>query len=282
MEKDKYIISFDPSWAESESSDDFAIQVFKLNDETKIGTLVHAYAVPGAKLKDHIVYFHYLLTSFNIIAVVGDYNGGVQFINAANESSLFKKHNIHLGIIDTDLTKPEKYESELREIKKQYDVGLKNFCFLRKPTSQWIRQANELLQSNFDHRKILFASRASGDNYTSQIRKKIPIDKLRFILQEGYEEKENNAAKMIDFVEHQEAMIDVTKNQCALIQITSTATGTQTFDLPQELRRQSGRDKARKDCYSALVLGNWMIKSYYDMVRVQDIAVTSTFTPFMI
>ena len=67
--------------------------------------------------------------------------------------------------------------------------------------------------------------------------------------------KESNAAKMIDFVEHQEIMIDITKNQCALIQITSSASGTQTFDLPQELRRQSGRDKARKDCYSALVVG---------------------------
>ena len=282
MEDDKYIISFDPSWAESESSDDFAMQVFKLNDDTRIGTLVHAYGVPGAKLKDHINYFHYLLTCFNVVAVVGDYNGGVQFINAANESSLFKKSNIHLGVIDADLTKPEKYEAELRDIKKQYDIPSRNFCFLRKPTSQWIRQANELLQSNFDHRKILFGSRASGDNYTSQIRKKIPIEKLKFILQEGYEDKESNQAKMIDFVEHQEVMIDVTKNQCALIQITSSASGTQTFDLPQELRRQTGRDKARKDSYSALVLGNWMIKNYYEMMHVSNIPVTATFTPFFI
>ena len=42
---DKYLISFDPSWAESESSDDFAIQVFKLNDENQTGTLVHNYAM---------------------------------------------------------------------------------------------------------------------------------------------------------------------------------------------------------------------------------------------
>ena len=90
VDSDKYIISFDPSWAESESSDDFAIQVFKMNDDTETGTLVHAYAVPGAKLKDHINYFHYLLDNFNIVGIVGDYNGGVQFINAANESSYLK------------------------------------------------------------------------------------------------------------------------------------------------------------------------------------------------
>ena len=61
-DSDKYIISFDPSWAESESSDDFAMQVFKLNDDQKVGALVHCYGVPGAKLKDHIFYFHYLLS----------------------------------------------------------------------------------------------------------------------------------------------------------------------------------------------------------------------------
>ena len=47
------------------------------------------------------------------------------------------------------------------------------------------------------------------DNYTSQTRKKIPISKLQFISHESYEEKQSDAAKMIDFVEHQE---DMTRN----------------------------------------------------------------------
>ena len=59
---------------------------------------------------------------------------------------------------------------------------------------------------------------------------------------------------MIDFIEHQYDMINMTKNQCALIQITTSPQGTQTFDLPVELKRQTGPDKARKDSYSALVL----------------------------
>ena len=282
IESDKYILSFDPSWAESESSDDFAMQVFKLNDDQEVGTMVHGYAVPGAKLKDHINYFHYLLTNFNIVGVVGDYNGGVQFINAANESSLFKSSNIKIGTIEVDLCKPENYQSDLLTLKREYNISSRNFCILRKPTSQWIRQANELLQSNFDHKRIWFASRASGDNYSKQTRKKIPIDKLNFIYHDTYEEKQSSAAKMIDFVEHQEDMINITKSQCALIQITTSTSGTQTFDLPQELKRQTGRDKARKDCYSALVLGNWFTKVYYDMNRAQQAAVTSTFTPFFL
>ena len=88
---DKYLLAFDPSWAESESSDDFAIHMFKLNDESRTGTLVHSYALSGARMKDHIFYFHYLLTHFNVVAMVGDYNGGVQFMSACNESSLFKQ-----------------------------------------------------------------------------------------------------------------------------------------------------------------------------------------------
>lgn len=281
IDSDKYILSFDPSWAESESSDDFAMQIFKLNDDTRVGTLVHSYAVPGAKLKDHIQYFYYLLTHFNIVGIVGDYNGGVQFINGANESSLFKTNNIKIKYIEVDLSKPENYEGEIHDLKKEYDVDSRTYCILRKPTSQWIRQANELLQSNLDHRRIWFASRASGDNYNRQIRKKIPIAKLKFINHASYEDKASGAAKMIDFVEHQEDMINITKNQCALIQITTSPHGTQTFDLPQELKRQTGPDKARKDSYSALVLGNWMTKVYYDMKTSKPPAGhEGTFVPF--
>ena len=89
-------------------------------------------------------------------------------------------------------------------------------------------------------------------------------------------------AKMIDFIEHQTDIIDLTKEECALIQITTTSQGTQTFDLPPNLKRQSGRDKARKDSYSALVLGNWMVKTYFDMMNFKQESVQSTFTPMFI
>ena len=87
---------------------------------------------------------------------------------------------------------------------------------------------------------------------------------------------------MIDFIEHQTDIIDLTKVECALIQITTTSQGTQTFDLPPNLKRQSGRDKARKDSYSALVLGNWMVKTYFDMMNFKQESVQSTFTPMFI
>ena len=89
-------------------------------------------------------------------------------------------------------------------------------------------------------------------------------------------------AKMIDFIEHQSDMIDLTKNECALVQITTTAQGTQTFDLPPNLRRQTGPDKARKDSYSALVLANWMSKVYFDSQSQPAEDVIETFEPTFI
>ena len=76
-------------------------------------------------------------------------------------------------------------------------------------------------------------------------------------------------------------MIEITKAECALIQIKTSPQGTQTFDLPDNLRRQTGPDKARKDSYSSLVLGNWIIRIYNDMSNV-SIENNYTFEPMFI
>ena len=279
---DEYILAFDPSWSESESSDDFAMQILKYHKDKGTSTLVHSYAMSGTPLRDHIFYFHYLIKNFNVIAIVGDYNGGVQFINAVNESQLFKTANIKIKTIDGDFDKMDSYSEDLRIAKSQYDPKNYRYLILRKPTSDWIRRANELLQANFDHKRIWFGSRAIDESYNKQRAKKIPIDKLKFIRLSDEEQKQSGQAKMIDFIEHQYDMMNMTKNQCALIQITTSPQGTQTFGLPIELRRQSGPDKARKDSYSALILGSWMVKILYDMHNVKAIDIPATFTPMFI
>jgi hypothetical protein len=75
-------------------------------------------------------------------------------------------------------------------------------------------------------------------------------------------------------------MIELVKAQCSLIIPTTTANGHQSFDLPPELKRQSGAEKTRKDSYACLVLGNWMMKVYYDMMEVELTQAQATFTPF--
>ena len=278
----KYLLAFDPSWAESESSDDFAMHVIKLNDNTRTGTLVHSYAVPGLKMNDHINYFHYLLTHFNIVAIVGDYGGGVQFLQGANASEQFNKANINIKEIVADLDNTEHYQEALRDAKMQYNLKDKKICILRKATSDWIRKSNELLQASFDHKRLWFGSRPLDDNYHKQLKKNVPVDDIIFLPNQKEFLKSSGGAKMIDFLDHQYDMVNYTKNQCALIQVTSTPQGTQTFGLPSNLRRQTGPSKTRKDSYSALVLGNWMVKTYYDMMNAQENPVESTFIPIMV
>ena len=276
----EYILSFDPSWSESESSDDFAMQILKINKETSKHTLVHSYAMAGTRLKDHINYFYYLITSFNIVMIVGDYNGGVQFINAVNESKMFKDKKIKIKLLEQAFDKAEDYKKDLTQTKRVYDPKSYNYCILRKPTSDWIRKANELLQSNIDHKKIWFGARATDDAYLEQKSKKIPIKKLKFI--RGLDQEETNpGAKMIDLVEHLSENINSTKGQCALVQVYTSPQGHQTFDLPPELRKSTGPNKVRKDSYSAIVLGNWGCKIYMDMMSVESVA-KSTFTPMFI
>jgi hypothetical protein len=279
--KDEYILAFDPSWSESESSDDFAMLIIKLNRDMRKGTVVHSYGLAGANLKTHIRYMAYLLTHFNIVAVVGDYNGGVQFMNSCNESEIFKKFNLKLGTMEAELDKVPDYEKNLRKLKNQYNKGSKNFVFLRKPSSQWIRAANESLQAAFDHKKIFFAGAAMDDEYNHQRKSNIPIKELKFIKNDP-NKNGGVGARMIDFVEHQKDMMDLIKVQCALIQITTSLQGTQSFDLPPNLRKQKGADKARKDSYSALVLGNWMMNVFYDMEDNEGISAQNTFTPMFI
>ena len=67
------------------------------------------------------------------------------------------------------------YEKNLRRLRNQYNKSSKKFVFLRKPSSQWIRMANESLQSAFDRKKILFAGAAMNDDYNIQRKYRIGV-----------------------------------------------------------------------------------------------------------
>ena len=276
----EYIVAIDPSWSESESSDDFAMLLIKRVEDKPRGIVVHSYAMSGTNLKSHILYLAYLLNHFNIVSIVADYNGGVQFINSCNESEIFKQMGVKLDVIDASFDDPQEYENELRSARNQHNIQTKKIVYLRKPSSQWIRSANESLQAAFDHKNILFAGSAMNDDYNKQRKANIPIATLKFA--KSFEENQPDGAKMIDFVEHQKDMIDLIKVECALVQVTTTAQGTQSFDLPYNLKKQRGADKARKDSYSALVLGNWMVPIHFDMMHQKPSNIQATFTPMFI
>ena len=83
-------------------------------------------------------------------------------------------------------------------------------------------------------------------------------------------------------IETHDDLVYQTKKQCALIEVKSTAKGTQSFDLPQHLRRSNSANRARKDNYTTLMLSNWAVKAYNDMKNVKVEEVNATFVPRMI
>ena len=277
---DEYILSFDPNWAGNTSADHFAMHVFKINRDSQKVCLVHSYAIAGVSLKQHMEYFLYLIKYFNIVGICGDYNGGVQFINSCNESAIFKNEKIKIGVIDVDLEKPENWHSDIMTFKSQYNVKSKNYCILRKPTVNWNRNANEMLQAAIDHKRILFASRAVDTHFDEQRKKNIPIDKIKWDMKMLGSSK---GALMIDFIDHQKSIIELTKSECANIEVVANPQGSQSFNLPQNLRRQKGPNRARKDSYSALLLGNWYAKVFFDSENATtERKVENTFVPFAI
>jgi len=267
----KYIIAIDPSFSNSPSSDYFAMSVLELDEEKKDATIVHSYAVAGGDLKDHILYFHYLMTNFNVEMIIID-NAGYQFIDSANENELFKKSNIDLKFFDVNSdAEGTEYDLMLKDAKRQFNKETKRICFKQVFTIEFIRKGNEYLQASIDHKKIWFASRisANGDSFGRVTGHNINIENTGF-------------DNLIDFVENQDDMIYGTKKECSLIEIRSTSRGLQSFDLPQHLKRNTSATRARKDRYTALMLGNWASKIYFDLIKVENKLENDTFTPIML
>ena len=271
----KYILSVDTSSSASDNSDHFAMDLIKLIPENKTGVLVHNYAVAGGDLKDHIKYFFYLLKYFNNVAIILDGTGGGRgFVEACNESVTFKEANLELKFWDADFDNTAEPIKVLKEAKKTYNLNTKTIVYLQQFNTESIRRMNENLQAKIDRKGIFFASRICcpqmEDTYNNTWKLNLGI----------FEAGERSIdAQMIDFLESQDEMIQLTKDECALIEVKTTPLGALTFDLPDTLRKSNSPNKTRKDSYSALLMAVHMMKIWYDMEDFKDDTVT--FTPFM-
>lgn len=267
----KYILSIDPSFSNSPTSDFFAMAVVELDDEFNQSTLVHNYAVAGGDLKDHIKYLHYLVQNFDLEMIIID-NAGYQFIDAANESEFFRNSSVELKFFEFDSDKEgAEYEAEIKKVKRLYNKGLGVKVFKQVFTSEFIRKANVQLQGSIDHQKIWFASKtaANGRAFDKSANARINVELT-------------GSESVLDLIEIQDTLIYSVKKQCALIEVKSTAKGTQTFDLPQHLKRSNSPTRARKDNYTALMLANWAVKCYYDVISMREEQSNFTFVPFVI
>lgn len=272
----KYILSIDPSWSQSEASDHFAMSVLKLDEAKKSGTIVHNYAVAGGKTQDHMKYLRYILQHFNVVFVIID-KAGSWFIDNANVSTIFSEAKLKINFVDGDFF-DENYIAALNLIKRSYNVADNRIGYQQYFSAPWIRRANEILSSAFDHRTIFFAAPALGDKFQKLLKSKIPINELNYNNGENLE----GDAKLADFIEHQVYLIDLVKNETALIQLSADGDSTtHKFRLPSNLRNSDSPDKARRDNYTTLLMGNWAMQQYYNMMYSAP-SEQKSFVPFFI
>ena len=272
----KYILGIDPNMSDSPNADYFAMAILEINETDKSSTLVHTYAGLG-NLKNHVMYFYYLLKYFNIELIIIDNAGADTFLAACNQSEAFKKEklNIKTFSIDSDLDGQE-YDLMIKNAKSKYNIQDKRIAFNQVFTSNFIRKSNEYLQACIDYKKIWFASKTAAFEpfFNEVVNLNLNLDLIKT--------EDKNDWTIIDFIENQDDFIYQTKKQCALVEYSSTSRGSQNFDLPQHLKRSTSANKARKDNYSALLLANWAVKCYFDLHKAPETTQNPTFSPFMI
>lgn len=273
-EKDcQYILSIDPSYSASKASDHFAMGVYMLIPQKRKIILVNSYAQAGRDLKDHYEYLTYILKYFNIVFVCID-NSGSEFIHGYNESQIAKDAGYNLKFLEVDFS-AETYLEEIAKAKNQYNQMAGKIVYGQQPTSQGNRQMNEHLQNQIDCEKIWFAS-SLGANEKE-------VKKLeKFTLPFKPKNKNDQDIQLSEFISDQDSWIEATKNQVALIEAKSTILGNLQYDLPQNLKRETGPNRARKDSYMCLLLAAWGARHYYEMVYTEAQDAAATFIPIII
>jgi hypothetical protein len=272
----KCILSIDPNASNSPDADYFAMTVLWMNQEVGIDYPIHQYANAGGDLKDHQKYLFYILTHFNIELIIMDNAGGRTFIDSCNESELFKKANIKLDYLpyesDLEGNDPQKFEEMVQQAKNQYNKTARRYCIEQVFTTKFIREANEHLQAAIDYKRIWFPSSLTGhDNYET-----IAESTDKELVKEFTGEDE-----VYEWIDTQDNLVTQVKKQCALIEVKTTSLGTQSFDLPQHLKRSKSANRARKDNYTALLLALWGKKIYNELMFRPKKSVITTFMPRM-
>ncbi|MEK6881648.1 MAG: hypothetical protein AABY22_18660, partial [Nanoarchaeota archaeon] len=271
----EYVLSIDPNYNDSPTSDHFSMSVLELNKENESATLIHTHAKAGAGLKEYVNYYFYLLSAFNIVMICFDnMDGG--FINSANESVLFQDNKIKIGIIDYDSElQSEEYIQMLKKVRNQYNLQAKKICFRKVFNVSSIRRMAEELQTWINTKKIWFGSRLTqSPDYNSIIKSTIPYP---------FENKDAKTVSQFiyDLISDQDDGVQLTKDEAALIEVRSNPSGGQIFDLPQMLKRNTSPGRARKDSFTSLLLGVECAKAYYDIMRQAPKEPPKTFIPFM-
>ncbi len=256
----KYILSIDPNYSLSETADNFAMALVELNEENKSGTLVHAYALANSKISKRAEYVKYLLNNFNIVYIIVDNAGGPKFISDAEE--ILGGFPKPLSIFpNTLMDGPD----GIREARKNYNLASGKIVHSQVfNKGDFIRLANESLQANIQHKRMMFGG-GIDDNETGSSTQKIlemirnqglPINSLEF---RGDLESMGDE-KVFDFIDHLNHLIDSTKKELTLID------ESRGFNLPLDMKDSKNPTRVRRDSYTALLLANYGMNCYYEIM----------------
>lgn len=273
----KYILSIDPNLSNSPTGDYFAMAVLEVDEKNENAILVHNYGEAGEDLNEFIKYFYYLIHAFNIEMIVLD-NQDCKFIEAVNSSSLFKNKGIKFDFIDYDGELKDQEKMDMIKLSRnQYNLSNRRICFKQIFSSDSVRRINEQLQTWIDRGKITFASGLQHhSDYDSALKDNIPFPFEDKDLKDSSKEK-----FVFDLIDNQDAWVHNVKAQCAIIEADSTNLGKLTFDIPSSLKRDTSRKRARKDNYTALLLGIEGVQAYLNIMKAPKQEKQSTFIPQM-
>lgn len=275
----EYVLGIDPNASTSPTADHFAMSLLKVLDKQNAKTcLVHSYAQCTKGLRHAAQYVYYILSNFNVKYIIIDNGGGENFIEFCNETSLFKDNEIKLEFFNADFDNAIKDTGLIKKAKLDYMKNKNKWRIVHQRTfpSAWIRFANEYLQACVEKKKIWFASKLQMNKSCFDKAMSVNIEQVLEV-----KKRQTLDDAKLDFICEQDDLIDLTKKECVLIEVTETAQGSQRFDLPKGIKKSQSPNKPRKDNYSSLLMANWGTKCYLEMSKFKE-EVEIGFTPFFV
>ncbi len=271
----EYVLAIDPaggSIGADPAGDHFAMCVMKIvprtKDGKKVGLVVHQYGCAGIDLKYHILYLDYILKRFNIVYIVIDSTGGanLDFLKICNESAVFQNQTppISLSSIDAEFAK-EGWDETVKAVQRSYnaDKSVRRIVHNQYFSSSIIKAGNDHLRACFEQKTVMFASKAASVDGAVEQLCQCDVMGIHNTHPEYHDSDLEGSSSMYEFVVYQDAMIDVVKTECALIEVSSSPLGHLTYDLPHHMtRNRKNVNRPRRDNYAALWLAAWGMRIY--------------------
>jgi hypothetical protein len=223
----KYVFGIDPA----RTTDRFAVQIVELGTPNK---LVYSWTCQNKPYKFATKKIRELLRQFpTTIAMAMDEGGGGLMV----EELLQEDHLLEPG--DKKLYR---YDDDSDKAKD----GARMLYMINFSSTNWIEEANSLLQKNIEDKVIMFPVQVNPP---------------------GYYKSKKHAEEADDALEN----VRDTKQELTAIEVTYTRTGKKHFDLmPATEKTAPGEAPRHKDRYSALLLANY-IGSRFDRLNVDEL-----------